>query len=182
MLVKWGIRLPNQFLSYNTLLQSENQAKVAYFTKLMILIFWCPEETRITNFTRMPQHWVISKFCQFSSLTEVFHWSISPSFSSGINLTKKSQFPVTCWLYGKEKTWDKKILVFWQFYQFWNGLTQAEFAKLSEPNIGQHCISRNAMTKQISAFERNADEINQKSTQKILFLAEHSEISGSREI
>ena len=54
MLVKWGIRLPYQFLSYNTSLQSENQAKVAYFTKLMILIFWCPEETRITNFTRMP--------------------------------------------------------------------------------------------------------------------------------
>ena len=55
MLVKWGIRLPYQFLSYNTSLQSENQAKVAYFTKLMILIFGCPEEIRITNFTRMPQ-------------------------------------------------------------------------------------------------------------------------------
>ena len=54
MLAKWGIRLPNQFLSHNTLLQSKNQAKVAYFTKLMILIFWCPEEIRITNFTRMP--------------------------------------------------------------------------------------------------------------------------------
>ena len=57
MLAKWGIRLPNQFLSHNTLLQSKNQAKVAYFTKLMILIFGCPEEMRITNFTRMPlQH------------------------------------------------------------------------------------------------------------------------------
>ena len=55
MLAKWGIRLPNQFLSHNTLLQSKNQAKVAYFTKLMILIFGCPEEIRITNFTRMPQ-------------------------------------------------------------------------------------------------------------------------------
>ena len=54
MLAKWGIRLPNQFLSHNTLLQSKNQAKVAYFTKLMILIFGCPEEIRITNFTRMP--------------------------------------------------------------------------------------------------------------------------------
>ena len=54
MLVKWAIRLPNQFLSHNTLLQSKNQAKVAYFTKLMILIFGCPEEIRITNFTRMP--------------------------------------------------------------------------------------------------------------------------------
>ena len=54
MLVKRGIRLPNQFLSHNTLLQSKNQAKVAYFTKLMILIFGCPEEIRITNFTRMP--------------------------------------------------------------------------------------------------------------------------------
>ena len=47
--------MPYQFLSYNTSLQSENQAKVAYFTKLMILIFGCPEEMRITNFTRMPQ-------------------------------------------------------------------------------------------------------------------------------
>ena len=56
MLAKWGIRLPNQFLSHNTLLQSKNQAKVAYFTKLMILIFGCPEEIRITNFTRMPHH------------------------------------------------------------------------------------------------------------------------------
>ena len=46
--------MPNQFLSHNTLLQSKNQAKVAYFTKLMILIFGCPEEIRITNFTRMP--------------------------------------------------------------------------------------------------------------------------------
>ena len=55
MLAKWGIRLPNQFLSHNTLLQSKNQAKVAYFTKLMILIFGCPEEIRITNFTRMSQ-------------------------------------------------------------------------------------------------------------------------------
>ena len=54
MLVKWAIRLPNQFLSHNILLQSKNQAKVAYFTKLVILIFWCPEETRITNFTRIP--------------------------------------------------------------------------------------------------------------------------------
>ena len=62
MLVKWGIRLPNQFLSYNTLLQSENQAKVAYFTKLMILIFWCPEEIRITNFTRMPQSHQLSQW------------------------------------------------------------------------------------------------------------------------
>ena len=57
MLAKWGIRLPNQFLSHNTLLQSKNQAKVAYFTKLMILIFGCPEEIRITNFTRMPQQY-----------------------------------------------------------------------------------------------------------------------------
>ena len=61
MLAKWGIRLPNQFLSHNTLLQSKNQAKVAYFTKLMILIFGCPEEIRITNFTRMPPHMIWRK-------------------------------------------------------------------------------------------------------------------------
>ena len=73
MLAKWGIRLPNQFLSHNTLLQSKNQAKVAYFTKLMILIFGCPEEIRITNFTRMPLvHCnVVSTLCEVSeTLTE----------------------------------------------------------------------------------------------------------------
>ena len=78
MLVKWGIRLPNQFLSYNTLLQSENQAKVAYFTKPMILIFWCPEETRITNFTRMPQQ--LGSF-QILSIQQS-HWSISLKYQS----------------------------------------------------------------------------------------------------
>ena len=72
MLAKWGIRLPNQFLSHNTLLQSKNQAKVAYFTKLMILIFWCPEEIRITNFTRMPlwQQCVYS----YNLLTKILAW------------------------------------------------------------------------------------------------------------
>ena len=67
MLAKWGIRLPNQFLSHNTLLQSKNQAKVAYFTKLMILIFGCPEEIRITNFTRMPL-WLRKLLQSFSLL------------------------------------------------------------------------------------------------------------------
>ena len=66
MLAKWGIRLPNQFLSHNTLLQSKNQAKVAYFTKLMILIFGCPEEIRITNFTRMPLNFPLSFIPPFS--------------------------------------------------------------------------------------------------------------------
>ena len=61
MLAKWGIRLPNQFLSHNTLLQSKNQAKVAYFTKLMILIFGCPEEMRYYQFYKnAPPAWIFS--------------------------------------------------------------------------------------------------------------------------
>ena len=91
MLAKWGIRLPNQFLSHNTLLQSKNQAKVAYFTKLMILIFGCPEEIRITNFTRMPHYMRIDSVSYFSW----FHilWTLLRNF---LNLTKTYNVSLFC--------------------------------------------------------------------------------------
>ena len=54
MLVKSAIRLPNQFLTNNIVCHGRNQLKMAYFIKLVILIFGCPEQTHITNFTRMP--------------------------------------------------------------------------------------------------------------------------------
>ena len=56
-LVKGAIRLPIVFSRLNVLLHSKKQAKVTYCVKLAILNSRCPEETHITNFTRMPhQH------------------------------------------------------------------------------------------------------------------------------
>ena len=43
MLVKSAIRLPNQFLTNNIVCHGRNQLKMAYFIKLVILIFGCPE-------------------------------------------------------------------------------------------------------------------------------------------
>ena len=43
------------FLSHNIVFKGKNQAKVMYFMKLAILIFGCPRDMHITNFTRMPQ-------------------------------------------------------------------------------------------------------------------------------
>ena len=43
MLVKCAIRLPNQFLTHNIVCHGRNQLKMAYFIKLVILIFGCPE-------------------------------------------------------------------------------------------------------------------------------------------
>ena len=90
MLAKWGIRLPNQFLSHNTLLQSKNQAKVAYFTKLIILIFGCPEEIRITNFTRMPHH-IISDAKYWYEPIKFSSISIVCTISSRSSLMSRSQ-------------------------------------------------------------------------------------------
>ena len=42
------------FLSHNIVFKGKNQAKVMYFMKLAILIFGCPGDMHITNFTRMP--------------------------------------------------------------------------------------------------------------------------------
>ena len=53
-LVKGAIRLPIVFSRLDVLLQGKNQAKVTYCMKLAILNSRCPEETHITNFTRMP--------------------------------------------------------------------------------------------------------------------------------
>ena len=39
MLVKCAIRLPNQFLTHNIVCHGRNQLKMAYFIKLVILIF-----------------------------------------------------------------------------------------------------------------------------------------------
>ena len=54
-MVKGAIRLPIVFSRLNVLLQGKKQAKVTYCVKLAILNSRCPEETHITNFTRMPQ-------------------------------------------------------------------------------------------------------------------------------
>ena len=53
-MVKGAIRLPIVFSRLNVLLQGKKQAKVTYCVKLVILNSRCPEETHITNFTRMP--------------------------------------------------------------------------------------------------------------------------------
>ena len=57
-LVKGAIRLPIVFSRLNVLLQGKKQAKVTYCVKLVILNSRCPEETHITNFTRMPLYTV----------------------------------------------------------------------------------------------------------------------------
>ena len=47
------------FLSHNIVFKGKNQAKVMYFMKLAILIFGCPGDMHITNFTRMPLYFVV---------------------------------------------------------------------------------------------------------------------------
>ena len=42
------------FQRHNIVLKGEDQAKVMYFIKLAILIFGCPRDRYITNFTRKP--------------------------------------------------------------------------------------------------------------------------------
>ena len=42
------------FLSHSIVFKGKNRAKVMYFIKLAILIFGCPGNTHVTNFTRMP--------------------------------------------------------------------------------------------------------------------------------
>jgi len=89
MLVKWAIRLPNQFLSHNILLQSKNQAKVAYFTKLVILIFGCPEEIRITNFTRMPLKHGFNTICVL--VVKALHIYMCVLYSLYVNFNSSTQ-------------------------------------------------------------------------------------------
>ena len=62
MLVNWALRLPNMFLSHNIVFKGKNQAKVMYFMKLAILIFGCPRDMHITNFTRMPQELIVRSY------------------------------------------------------------------------------------------------------------------------
>ena len=50
------------FLSHNIVFNGKNRAKVMYFMKLAILIFGCPGDMHITNFTRMPLYMDISSF------------------------------------------------------------------------------------------------------------------------
>ena len=91
-LVKGAIRLPIVFSRLNVLLQGKKQAKVTYCVKLAILNSRCPEETHITNFTRMPQGLHICRDIEdqlprFQSM--LWPLKVFPSLSSFIRVFKR---------------------------------------------------------------------------------------------